>query len=50
MAAAAYFQSVSDNGVLEDLDACIDHLVGLGIPTQRIGVDRVLLRRDEPPS
>jgi carboxymethylenebutenolidase len=37
-AAAGYFRGMSDDGVLDDVDACIAHLVASGHPVERIGV------------
>jgi carboxymethylenebutenolidase len=37
-AAANYFSSMTDDGVLADVTACIDHLIALGFTTDRIGV------------
>ena len=37
-AAARYFSSLTDDGVLADVDACLDHLAALGFAPERIGV------------
>jgi carboxymethylenebutenolidase len=37
-AAARYFQGMTDDGVAHDISACVDHLIGLGFPRERIGV------------